>query len=1123
MEDFELLQAYALRRDEAAFATLTARYLNLIYSAAARQTSDRQTAEDLTQAVFLTLARRAGSLSRNTVLPGWLLRTTRFAAANARRLQQRRRDYEQEAMQEFINRAQSDQTWQQIRPLLDEALDQLGEKDRDAVVLRFFQQHSLKVVAQKLGTTEDTAQKRVSRAVAQLRIYFGRHGKTVSAAGLGSALAANSVHAAPPGLAASISAGLAGTNTSSIAATLAEMTAAAIGRARLQILALRWGGLAAAVGLALVFFLPKLDSHPVQQAAEALPSVSFPSPRDQETRSESISLTTSKEGASLLLQVVDARTASPINNVLLTLVSTGVSPGGFTNTFATDAQGRSTILYSMNVSQSWSHRIEVFRDGYVPKFLSWSEYQQDRIEEIPAEYTVRLDPAVTIGGIVVDELETPVMDMRVVFLLTGPVPSRSRERVTMGGSYHTEMTDATGRWSCSHVPSRFGMIAYRLIHPQFQEKLYACNSPDELGYVGIEKISDEDFLAQRAVMRVKSGIIIGGTVTGENTEPIAGAKVSQNYDFRASERNVLTDADGAFGFSNGRPGELPLTVQATGFAPEVISLRLITNVENLQIVLAAGRLLLARVTDEYGQPIRGATIKAASPSEDSRTLFQWDTKTDEDGRFSWDGAPASQYYAIYAPGFQTLSHVTLVADGIEHSVKLEREETPSVRVLGQVLDAETKLPPPSPKIQIWQTTREPGGGLSSFTSTAENLPADGQFRLSTSAGTVSYILEAQGDGYSPERITNEVIGPGEIHVTLELMKAALVEGIVLTPSGEPADGARLAVGGPRQWVYMDDGGKLQIGSNRQTAGTIADAEGHFKLPTKNGAEFVVVAHPSGFAELPHSSVGSNATIMLQPYGRIEGYVRIGGKALSGETVRLENASWPQSRVSVSQTVRTAGDGSFHFDFVPAGERRVEREIIDRWEGNRNFRAYSHILPVSARSGETYQVTLGGSGSAVFGKAIPPDPGAAIPWAANVVTLSLKGAAPHAPQSPVPGDFPSDQAFQAAMQAFTPQNQAFWTSEQGTAAQRLQRHYGAVFDSNGGFRFDDVPPGEYSLNIQLRALARKPGSTVDYNTTPGSLEMKLTIPAAPGESNDAAVNLGDLQLRAPNSGQRASAN
>src|SRR5437016_13775393 len=177
MDDFELLQLYASRKAEDAFRLLTERYVNLVFSAAARRMGNSDAAKDVTQAVFLTLAAKSGTISRKTALPGWLLRTTRYAAANARRLEQRRGHYEQLAMESCVQSA--DSVWRHIEPLLDEALENLAERDRDAIILRFFEQMPLKQVAGKLGISEDGAQKRVSRALDKLRLFFARQGRTI--------------------------------------------------------------------------------------------------------------------------------------------------------------------------------------------------------------------------------------------------------------------------------------------------------------------------------------------------------------------------------------------------------------------------------------------------------------------------------------------------------------------------------------------------------------------------------------------------------------------------------------------------------------------------------------------------------------------------------------------------------------------------------------------------------------------------------------------------------------------------------------------------------------------------------------------------------------------------------
>ncbi len=199
-DDITLVRAFATRHSEEAFAALVDRHLGLVHSAALRQVQDPHLAEEVAQNVFLTLARKAASLGPDTIVSAWLYRTTNYTAKDILRAQRRRQQREQEAhMQQSIATPEST-PWEDIAPHLDDAMAQLGEADRAALVLRYFESKSAREIAHVLRTEEATAQKRVTRALQKLRRIFSQRGIALTTSALAAAISSNAVQAAPAGL-----------------------------------------------------------------------------------------------------------------------------------------------------------------------------------------------------------------------------------------------------------------------------------------------------------------------------------------------------------------------------------------------------------------------------------------------------------------------------------------------------------------------------------------------------------------------------------------------------------------------------------------------------------------------------------------------------------------------------------------------------------------------------------------------------------------------------------------------------------------------------------------------------------------------------------------------------------
>jgi RNA polymerase sigma factor (sigma-70 family) len=217
--DSELLRQFAKTNSQDAFVELVKRHVNLVYSAALRQVNgDGHLAKDVAQMVFTDLARKANSLSRRENLNGWLYTSAHFAAAKIVRGENRRRDREEKFMREPASETAPEADWEKLRPTLDDAMHELKETDREAVLLRYFENRQFAEVGAKLGLNENAARMRVERALEKLRDIFTKRGITTATA-LASVISANAIQIAPTNLAVTLttaSIATAGTGTFSI-------------------------------------------------------------------------------------------------------------------------------------------------------------------------------------------------------------------------------------------------------------------------------------------------------------------------------------------------------------------------------------------------------------------------------------------------------------------------------------------------------------------------------------------------------------------------------------------------------------------------------------------------------------------------------------------------------------------------------------------------------------------------------------------------------------------------------------------------------------------------------------------------------------------------------------------
>jgi RNA polymerase sigma factor (sigma-70 family) len=262
--DGQLLREYVQSKSADAFGELAARHAHWVYSCALRRVRDPHLAEDVAQAVFIILAQKAPKLQADVVLNAWLFQVTRYASGHALRANARRKHQERMAatMVAEISNPNEETIWQQMQPWLDEVVGLLRHDDRQAILLRFYEQKSMADVGAALNVSEAAAKKRVAKALDKLRKKLQHKGVRMPLAGLGIAMAVGTTQSAPATVVAACAAATS-PPASPAARLIAKRTIAAMVAAKIKltaaVLLLALLVPVAAVGTFLVYQQPSLQ------------------------------------------------------------------------------------------------------------------------------------------------------------------------------------------------------------------------------------------------------------------------------------------------------------------------------------------------------------------------------------------------------------------------------------------------------------------------------------------------------------------------------------------------------------------------------------------------------------------------------------------------------------------------------------------------------------------------------------------------------------------------------------------------------------------------------------------------------------------------------------------------
>jgi uncharacterized GH25 family protein/DNA-binding beta-propeller fold protein YncE len=683
---------------------------------------------------------------------------------------------------------------------------------------------------------------------------------------------------------------------------------------------------------------------------------------------------------------------------------------------------------------------------FVPMEYWWDS--QNGEPNIPSQMELRFERGHQIGGVVRDESGRPVAGVRLQFNMPVAGVDHRNGVFTAGDAF----TDDQGRWKWSEAPADCSGVNVQIRHFDYLRQWTQASQSREMVFV------------------LKRGLELSGRVVGPAGKPVAGARVALGFErWDSEDSQARTSSDGQFTLRNCKPGRSLVTVQAAGFSPTLQEVEVAKGTKALDLRLEPGHTVKIRVVDSHGKPLANAAVWVG-PWRGHRVL-DLQSDTDANGETVWDSAPADTMMCRASKeGYMSSDLVPIKASNDFQVMRL----APELVISGRVADASTGRPIKDFQIRqglvfanypqiFWQRF----GGAE-----YEN----GRYRFKMRQQQNGVALKVIAKGYKPARSRTFHVSEGSQAYDFSLQPGKGPSGVVVRPDATPISGVDVAL--------ATEDGRVSVTEGRfdrnQNAGemTKTDARGRFEfLPLENDQYVVIALSDDGFAEASADQVQQRMPLRLRPWGRLKGRVLLGHKPDAGRQVSYT----PQlaSRGSFAFYVwnfryqaQTDQQGRFEFDRVMPGPGTASRIVIREFDRGQQ-QSPGWTVPVDIREGRTTEVTIGGTGRLVVGKA------------------RLKGT----PERPV------------SWSTNEPVMITAWDKTRNTQAQPAQRYVG-TFLGTGEFRAPDVPAGDYKLTLQIDG-PRVGGGFAGAQVI-GEGAREFTIPPVPNAAeSETPFDLGEV--------------